>query len=48
MAGRQIEFPEKQTHVKSFELAMLGVSVLFIVLVVIAIAVVGGGEVPSG
>lgn len=38
MNGKQIEFPEKQTHVKAFEYAMLAISiicalvVLFIVL----------------
>jgi len=39
----QIKFPENQTHKKSFELAMLGFSVLCIVFVIIAVNVVGGG-----
>jgi hypothetical protein len=32
---RQIEFPEKQTHVKSFELAMLAISVVCVIIVLI-------------
>jgi hypothetical protein len=34
---RQIEFPEKQTHVKSFELAMLAISVACTILVLIIV-----------
>ncbi len=37
MAGRQIQFQEKQTHNKQFELAVLGFSVLCIVFAVVAI-----------
>lgn len=42
--SKQIEFPEMQTHNKSFELAMLALSVLCIVFVVIMIVAVGGGN----
>lgn len=31
--GKQIEFPEKQTHVKSFERAMLVISVICAIVV---------------
>jgi hypothetical protein len=34
---RQIEFPEKQTHVKSFELAMLALSVVCMIIVLIIV-----------
>ena len=47
MAGKQIQFPENQTHKKSFEMAMLGFSILCIVLVIIAINTVGGGGLPG-
>lgn len=43
MAGKQIEFPEEQTHKKSFEYAMLGFSVLCILFVIIAVNVFDGG-----
>ena len=32
---RQIEFPEKQTHVRSFELAMLAISIVCVIIVLI-------------
>jgi hypothetical protein len=32
---RQIEFPEKQTHVKSFEVAMLALSVVCMIVVLV-------------
>ncbi len=35
--NRQIEFPEKQTHVKSFELAMLAISIACMILVLIIV-----------
>jgi hypothetical protein len=35
--NRQIEFPEKQTHVKSFEYAMLAISIACTILVVIIV-----------
>lgn len=44
MAGKQIRFPEKQTHDKRFEQAMLIFSVLCIIFVVIAINTVAGGS----
>ena len=34
---RQIEFPEKQTHVKSFEIAMLALSVVCTIIVLIIV-----------
>jgi hypothetical protein len=34
---RQIEFPEKQTHVKSFEIAMLALSVVCTIVVLIIV-----------
>lgn len=43
MAGKQIKFPEMQTHNRGFEMAMLGFSVLCIIFVIIAVNVVGGG-----
>lgn len=32
-AGKQIEFPEKQTHVKAFERGMLIISIIFTIIV---------------
>ena len=37
MNGKQIEFPEKQTHVKSFELAMLVISIVCVIIVLIVV-----------
>jgi len=34
---RQIEFPERQTHVKAFELAMLAISVACMIIVLIIV-----------
>jgi hypothetical protein len=34
---RQIEFPPLQTHVKSFELAMIAISILCIVIVLVIV-----------
>lgn len=45
MAGKQLKFPEKQTHNKQFEIALLAFSVLCIVFVIIAVNVVAGGEI---
>lgn len=45
MAGKQIEFPENQTHDKGFERAVVIFSLVGIILVIIAINVVGGGGV---
>lgn len=47
MAGKQPEFPGKQGHAKSFEHAMLLLSVAMIVFVVICIEVVAGGSLPG-
>lgn len=43
MAGKQLEFPELQTHKKSFEFGVLGFCVLCIVFVIICVAAVSGG-----
>ena len=37
MNRKQIEIPEKQTHVKSFELAMLVISIICVVIVLIIV-----------
>ena len=37
MNGKQIEFPEKQTHVKAFEIAMLVISIICVVVVLIIV-----------
>ena len=34
---RQIEFPPLQTHVKSFELAMLAISILCVIMVLVIV-----------
>jgi|Marorgknorr_s2lv_3_1036020.scaffolds.fasta_scaffold189529_2 hypothetical protein len=41
MAGKQIEFPEKQTHLKSYERNIWILMGICIVFVLIAINVVG-------
>jgi hypothetical protein len=35
--NRQIEFPEKQTHVKGFERAMLAISIICVIVVLIIV-----------
>lgn len=37
MAGKQIEFPEKQTHVKAFEYGMLAFSIICVIVVLIVV-----------
>jgi hypothetical protein len=37
MSNRQIKFPTKQTHVKSFEYAMLAISIICVVVVLIIV-----------
>jgi hypothetical protein len=37
MAGKQIEFPPEQTHVKGFEYAMLAICILCVVIVLIVV-----------
>ena len=37
MNGKQIEFPEKQTHVKGFEYALLAISIICVVVVLIIV-----------
>jgi hypothetical protein len=41
---RQIEFPERQTHVKSFELAVLAISVLCVIIVLVIVLFTGAGN----
>jgi hypothetical protein len=36
-SNRQIEFPEKQTHVRSFEVAMLAISILCAIIVLVIV-----------
>lgn len=43
MAGKQLEFPGKQTHDKQFEKAVILFSLICILFVIIAINVVDGG-----
>jgi hypothetical protein len=35
--GKQIEFPEKQTHVKAFEYGVIAFSILCVVIVLIVV-----------
>jgi hypothetical protein len=46
---RQIEFPPKQTHVRSFEVAMLALSVVcvIVVLVIVLATDLGNGFRPT-
>ena len=37
MNGKQIEFPEKQTHVKAFEYAMLAISIICAIIVLVIV-----------
>jgi hypothetical protein len=41
---RQIEFPAKQTHVKSFEMAMLAISILCAIIVLVIVLFTGIGN----
>jgi hypothetical protein len=41
---RQIEFPEKQTHVRSFETAMVAISVLCVIIVLVIVLFTGAGN----
>jgi hypothetical protein len=34
---RQVDFPENQTHVKGFEYAMLGISIICVIIVLIIV-----------
>lgn len=45
MAGKQIDFPEKQKHVAGLDTALWAIAIACIVLVVIAIFMVEGGSV---
>jgi hypothetical protein len=37
MNGKQIEFPPKQTHLRSFEIALLAISIICVVIVLIIV-----------
>lgn len=37
MSGKQIEFPEKRTHVKSFEYAVLAISIILAIIVLVIV-----------
>lgn len=37
MRRKQIEFPPKQTHVKSFEIALLVISVVLVIIVLVIV-----------
>ena len=37
MNRKQIEFPEKQTHMRAFELAMLAICIVCVVIVLIIV-----------
>jgi hypothetical protein len=41
---RQIEFPEKQTHVRMFEVAMLAISILCMIIVLVIVLFTGAGN----
>ena len=41
---RQIEFPERQTHVKSFEVAMVAISVVCAIIVLVIVLFTGIGN----
>jgi hypothetical protein len=41
---RQIEFPEKQTHVRSFEMAMLAISILCVIIVLVIVLFTSAGN----
>jgi hypothetical protein len=41
---RQIEFPEKQTHVRSFEMAMVAISILCAIIVLVIVLFTGAGN----
>ncbi len=47
--NRQIEFPPMQTHVKSFEVAMLAISIVcvIVVLVILLLTDIGNGFRPT-
>jgi hypothetical protein len=42
--NRQIEFPDKQTHVKGFEYAMIAISIICIIVVLIIVLFTGLGN----
>lgn len=43
MSGKQVEFPERQTHVKSFEYGMVVFSIICIIVVLIVVLVTNIG-----
>lgn len=47
MTGKQIDFPEKQKHVKGLDMILWVVALVCIALVVVAIMTVSGGTLPE-
>lgn len=47
MPERQIDFPEKQKHVRGLDAALWAISAICILFVLIAIFTVSGGTVPA-
>jgi hypothetical protein len=45
--GRQIDFPEKQKHVRGLDAVLWGIAAVCILFVLIAIFTVSGGSVPT-
>ena len=41
---RQVEFPPLQTHVRSFEVAMLAISILCAIVVLVIVLFTGAGN----
>lgn len=42
--NRQIEFPDRQTHVKAFEYAMLAISIICAIIVLVIVLFTGLGN----
>jgi hypothetical protein len=42
--NRQIEFPEKQTHVKAFEWALLAISIVCVIIVLVIVLATNLGD----
>jgi hypothetical protein len=42
--NRQVEFPEKQTHVRAFEYGMLAVSIICVIIVLIIVLFTNIGD----
>ena len=42
--GRHLEFPERETHVRSFEMAMLAISIICVIVVLIIVLATNIGD----